>query len=471
MTQPVGFRDFDRDKFNRAAFYVHAKPGKPSGFKRALKKIFLCAVMAIGLFVPGRMAYRHYLKPDDTAITEVMQPPVRPELPQQVVEAQQPYVSQRAGVPDSSRGLTAGEVQLVRSIFGNSIDLSGMRLHMFSREQGNWVSDVGPGQTKNIEFYGRSNLSADFSRASGRQFGSFVHEMSYILQNQRGANWRAGNVEGYAYPLGSQWRFTDYGPAQQRAIVQDYALRFLHPDRTSQYLPRTYGDDRADTDPHLIRIVEDHFPAAKAARLAFQNIETRALTPGELALIQGIFGEQADARIMTQHFHPQDYSDIAGTATSTRDANYWGPRYYSRDFSKEQDATRFGVFVHENTHLWQFQTNFRFSRERAGVYKYPVDPAKWSFNDYTDEQQAAMMEDYATQYLHPSHTMRWLPQVYSGAELREKTEQMRQIVETRWPGARRVREQYEARQAESRRPVTISQASSAVPGAPAPAMG
>jgi hypothetical protein len=424
--------------------------------------------MAISIFMPAnKMVTETMPSGGGTAVTETMpQPPAPPIQPRQI---EAPYVSQRAGVPASSRGLTAGEAKLARDIFGDKIDLNGMRLHMFSKEQADLRSDVGSGQTKNIEFYGKRSISEDFSKASAKQFGSFVHEMTYILQNQQGGKLRASDVEGYAYPLGSQWRFTDYGPQQQRAIVQDYALRFLHPDRQSLTLPRTYGDDRMDTDPFLIRLVENQFPAAKAARIAFQNIEKRALTEGERALIKGIFGDQIDDRILTQHFHPEDYGDVAGTADSKRDAHYWGPRYYSKDFSKEKDATRFGVFVHENTHLWQFQTNFRDSR-RESVYKYPVDPAKWSFNNYSDEQQAAMMEDYATYYLHPSKTMRWLPQVYGGRELQEKTDQMRRVVEARWPGARRVREEYEAKQAASKKPVTIAQ-QQLRPAGLAPAMG
>jgi hypothetical protein len=441
MTQAYGSTRSDR--FNAAARYAPVQPKKKSFFRRFCKAVVLTTVMVAGFFGIFNRPGTDIAPPpqDDVEVTQ----PVEQQKPHAAPEPEQlsQYFSKLAGKPDISRELTPGEAKLARSIFGDKLDLRGMRVHEFNKEQRNLASDVGAGETKNIEFYGKRYYAEDFSKAANRNvFGSFMHEMMQIYQNQTGI--RHGDVEGFNYPLGSQWRFTDYGPEQQRAIVEDYAMRFLHPDRASHWTRMDYTD-KSDTDPFLIRLVEDQFPAARAARIAFQNIDSRPMTPGEAEIIKGIFGDQIDVSIVRQNIHPQSYDDIAGTATSSRDANYWGPRYGSKDYSKEKNPEKFGTFVHENTHVWQFQTNWRYSPGRDGVYKYPLE-SKWKFTDYTHEQQAAMVEDYALYYLHPSKEMRWLPQVYSGRELREKLPMLKSMVENQFPGAKKLREAYEAKQ-------------------------
>ena len=438
----------NRASFNRASGYNYTtprkQPKKRSRVKRRLRNIFLLAVVGVSTIVPLQTLRTNFFRRHETDVTDVL--PQDQMAQSDYMEAEE-YVSPRAGKPMSSRGLTSGEVTLIRGLFGDKIDLNGVRLHTFAREDRNYSSDVMPGETKNVEFYGRRHSSDDFSRADADRFGGFVHEMTFLLQNQQSENWRAGTVEGYDYPLKSIFKFSDYGQAQQRAIVQDYALRFLHPDRQSHYLPHQYGDDRMDTDPHLIRLVEDHFRGAKEMRIAFQHIESRQLTPGEVELLVGIFGNQINPDIMIQHMHPQAYSDIAGTATSGRNANYWGPRYTSDDFSQERSAAKFGTFIHENTHLWQGQTNWRFSPRRPEVYRYPLEEGRWKFTDYTHEQQAAMVEDYALYYLHSSRDMRWMPETYNRQERQEKVQILRDIIETQFPGARALRRSIETRRA------------------------
>lgn len=438
----------NRASFNKASRSPYApsrkQPKKRSRATRRLRNLFLLAVVGVSTFVPLHKVRTNLFRRPDNDVTDAQ--PQEQAAQADYMEAEE-YVSPRAGKPISSRGLTAGEVTLIRGLFGDKIDLQGVRLHTFAQENREYISDVMPGETKNVEFYGRRHSSGDFSRDTAERFGSFVHEMTYLLQNQQGADWRAGTVEGYEYPLKSVFRFRDYGPAQQRAIVQDYALRFLHPDRQSHYLPRQYGDDRKDTDPFLIELVEDHFRGAREMRIAFQNIESRRLTPGEIELLVGIFGDQISPDIMRQHMHPQEYSDVAGTATSGRDAHYWGPRYASEDFSKESSARKFGTFIHENTHLWQFQTNWRHSPQRPKVYRYPLEEGRWKFTDYTHEQQAAMVEDYALYYLHSSRDLRWMPETYTYREQQEKLPILRDIVETQFPGARALRRSIETRRA------------------------
>lgn len=446
----------NRASFNRASGYNYTtprrQPKKRSRVARRLRNIFLLAVVGVSTFIPLQKIRTNIFRRPESDVTDVQ---TQDQMAQSNYMEAEEYVSPRAGKPMSSRGLTAGEVTLIRGLFGDKIDLNGVRLHTFAKEDRNYSSDVMPGETKNVEFYGQRHSSEDFSRADASRFGGFVHEMTFLLQNQQGADWRAGTVEGYDYPLNSRFRFSDYGPAQQRAIVQDYALRFLHPDRQSHYLPHQYGDDRRDTDPFLISLVENHFRGAREMRIAFQNIETRGLTPGEVELLVGIFGDQINPDIMRQHMHPEAYSDVAGTATSGRDANYWGPRYSSEDYSKESSAEKFGTFIHENTHLWQFQTHWRHSPQRPDVYRYPLEQGRWKFTDYTHEQQAAMVEDYALYYLHSSHRMRWMPETYNRSEQQQKLPILRDLVETQFPGAKALRQSIEARRARGQ-PVPVA---------------
>ncbi|MDE1152672.1 MAG: hypothetical protein PW788_09060 [Micavibrio sp.] len=377
---------------------------------------------------------------------------VVPPQPPPANDADAPYVSKRGDAEVSSRALTAGEALLAKNLFGDMLDAGKVRVHFYADSDRNYASDVKPSDKNNIEVYGGDNFSDDYSRdANITRFGGLVYELTHLMQNQRGNHWQHGDVEGEEYPLDSRYIFQNYGFAQQRAIMEDYARRFLHEDRKTRYLPSQYGSDRSDTDPFLKALVEDAFPGAKNARINFSNIVTRDMTAGEAAIISGIFGREIDTSKVKVRNHPEEYSDVAGTVSDGGGADFWGKSQGAADYSKS-DAWHLSIFVHEMTHVWQNQTNWSNTVMEAQVYRYPLE-VKYKFNDFSIEQQAAMMEDYTSVYLRKAEP-RWLEDVY-GSDYRTKLPLLIKTVEDRFPGAKALRESYDQKQQVSQQAVII----------------
>ncbi|MDF3024245.1 MAG: hypothetical protein K0R10_1606 [Alphaproteobacteria bacterium] len=260
-----------------------------------------------------------------------------------------------------------------------------------------------------------------------------------------------GDPSYSGYTLDSKYTFQSYGQIQQAQIMEDYALRFLHPARQSHWLPAEYGDDKSDTDPFLQTLVETQFPSAAEARAAFANVEVRGLTQGEAALLKGIFGGQIDTANIRLNLHPQDYSDIVGSVEADAVADFWGPENHSKDYSRDKDADKFGTFVHELTHNWQRQTEWKFTLDiednDKDKYSYPLN-AKYSFPEYTTEQQAAIVEDYARRFLHPSHSHTYLQKIYRNPNAYDSL--LIKVVEDQFPGAKQLREEYKRNEAAPR---------------------
>jgi hypothetical protein len=127
-----------------------------------------------------------------------------------------------------SRFLTPGEVELARSIFGNAIDYSRVRLF-----EGKWwpfhprraaMAPIG-----DIWFHpDGGGWSEDFSREPLSQQGFFIHELTHVWQTQKGGLLYLPLMRHpfcrYAYDLVPGRRFERYGLEQQAEIVRH---RFL----------------------------------------------------------------------------------------------------------------------------------------------------------------------------------------------------------------------------------------------------
>ena len=122
------------------------------------------------------------------------------------------------------RGLTEGEVALVRSIFGTAIDCSLVRL-----KRTRWF----PFQPVNtlmaphghIHFHPRSpHYCDDFSHASLPEQGLLIHEMTHVWQSQTKGNWYLPLMRHpwcrYDYRLTPGWPLNRYGIEQQAEIVR-----------------------------------------------------------------------------------------------------------------------------------------------------------------------------------------------------------------------------------------------------------
>lgn len=347
------------------------------------------------------------------------------------------YVSPVAGVADHSRALTAGEAQLAQQLFGRELDASSIRLHFYSDAQD--VKSVSH-DAVNIEIYGMDAAKADYSRSDARSYGMFVNELARLWQNREGAYLRAGKSTETTYKLVRELDFINYGPAQQRAMVEDYALRFFHPSHKTNWAPLVHKNaDTSETDGILRSMVENRFFAAKESHFALRKTYGRQMTADEAALAKAFFGAELRTSIVTIFQYPYEQKDALASVESGYGASFWGPTQHASDYTKA-DAGRLGTFMHEMTHVWQEQTAQKHTpNQTMRQYNYWLD-AKSKYTDFSVEQQAAMVQDYVTYFLQPSKSLKYLPETYSRQDIPAKTEILKKVVEAQFPGAKTLRE-------------------------------
>ena len=132
------------------------------------------------------------------------------------------------------RSLTAGEIELARSIFGEAVDYSRVRLI-----RGKWwpfhPRNAAMAPMGNIWFHPvEGGWSEDFSKEPLSRQGFFIHEMTHVWQAQRGGRFYLPMMRHpfcrYDYRLEPGKPFARYGIEQQAEIVTH---RFLA-DRGAQ---------------------------------------------------------------------------------------------------------------------------------------------------------------------------------------------------------------------------------------------
>jgi type VI secretion system secreted protein VgrG len=146
---------------------------------------------------------------------------------------------------------------------------------------------------------------------------------------------------------------------------------------------------------------------AAAGAPAMDPISRRALTESEIALAKGAFGTRIDYGIVAVR-NGSGGNPIAWFALRSPRTDaitlirtiFFGK--LDGDFSKEG---RSGLFLHEMTHIWQYQTLgalgffWRYLMEllRAGLKQgdlYAYETGKTAFSDARLEAQAQMVQDY-----------------------------------------------------------------------------
>lgn len=122
------------------------------------------------------------------------------------------------------RALTADEVVLAQSVFGDGIDYSQVRVlqekYVFFQPDNITMAPDG-----NIYFHPDSKAySSNFGRAGLGLQGHFIHEMTHVWQHQNGINVVFNGIfqRNYNYSLTPRKSFTSYGIEQQGNIVRDY---------------------------------------------------------------------------------------------------------------------------------------------------------------------------------------------------------------------------------------------------------
>lgn len=184
-----------------------------------------------------------------------------------------------ATAPLTNVPLTRGEENLARSIFGDEIDYS--KLHKnFNKGASNSTKDThdhadavaSVAGTTGIDFWRTKTHSSDYSLEKPYIFGTFMHEMTHILQFQKGTV-ESKYCKTYPYRLTATSKFDDFCIEQQASIIGDYVARFLHPDKATPYRLENYSTLNKITRTHddasdalLAKTVEARFPQAKITR-------------------------------------------------------------------------------------------------------------------------------------------------------------------------------------------------------------
>ncbi|AMO94543.1 zinc protease domain protein [Collimonas fungivorans] len=138
--------------------------------------------------------------------------------------------------------------------------------------------------------------------------------------------------------------------------------------------------------------------------------KVRPLTPGEIDLAKKVFGTSVDYSKVK--VHNGAYMVGAGSNAMTPNGEMYFPKdYYKPDFSTLDDTFRIW-FIHEMTHVWQYQLGYSvkwggIKIQIKGGYKYApgqdtprayvYDPAKdgdKSMTDFNMEQQGDLVSHY-----------------------------------------------------------------------------
>jgi hypothetical protein len=127
-------------------------------------------------------------------------------------------------------------------------------------------------------------------------------------------------------------------------------------------------------------------------------VQSRTLTPGEVALARSVFADAIDysmVRLVKGKWWPFQPRNAAMAPNGNI---YFHPHAggWSDDFAREP-LGRQGFFMHELTHVWQAQRGGRFylplMRHPFCRYRYELQPGK-PFERYGLEQQAEMVRHF-----------------------------------------------------------------------------
>jgi hypothetical protein len=138
----------------------------------------------------------------------------------------------------TSRALTAAEVSLCLSVFGQAIDYG--QVTIFNRKW--WLFQnrrVTMAPDGNLWFHPGSNLFCDDFCGSPRNVQAlFIHEMAHVWQHQQGVFLPLARhpFSRYDYELQPGKTFAEYGIEQQAEIVSHYFLL-----KTGARLKNGYG--------------------------------------------------------------------------------------------------------------------------------------------------------------------------------------------------------------------------------------
>tara|TARA_R110002050_G_scaffold111829_2_gene225837 strand:+ start:156 stop:689 length:534 start_codon:yes stop_codon:yes gene_type:complete len=121
-----------------------------------------------------------------------------------------------------SRYLTAGEIALAHSVFGDSIKLDEVQL-----KTAWWVLKHYAVSPNGDIYFNSVDWITDFSKAPLSKQSWLIHELTHVWQIQKGLKVVRGAIinRKYDYVLETGKSFFKYGIEQQARMVQDYFVR------------------------------------------------------------------------------------------------------------------------------------------------------------------------------------------------------------------------------------------------------
>ncbi len=171
------------------------------------------------------------------------------------------------------------------------------------------------------------------------------------------------------------------------------------------------------------------------------------LTPGEKTLVKSIFGNSVDTSIVRKHFVSSgcvNDKDKTALTYDTENILFCKDKYHEPDYSKATDIFNFGLFIHEMTHIWQFQAHpIRIVWDlsvRAQEYDYSLYK-KAKFENFSTEQQDSIITNYARRFLRtePSNSRYYVRSDNIRKDTTESDALLQKIVERQFPDARNAR--------------------------------
>jgi uncharacterized Zn-binding protein involved in type VI secretion len=127
--------------------------------------------------------------------------------------------------------------------------------------------------------------------------------------------------------------------------------------------------------------------------------DERSLTPGEIEMARLVFGDAVDYSTVRVHNH--GYWLLFGlqgknTAVTPNGEMYYPKGIYREDYSAARIEFQ-QLFIHEMTHVWQYQLGYNIKLVRVPrpnmSYDYLLDETRL-FHDYNMEAQGNVLADY-----------------------------------------------------------------------------
>lgn len=141
----------------------------------------------------------------------------------------------------NTRNLTSTEEQEAKSVFGESINYSKVRIDEYSFIA--WIgAKINRCSCMGVTIFHTINFNLKIRAEKGNaDMKWFIHELTHVAQMEHAGSrylleaFYAQATEGYGYKLGSKPHLREYNREQQASIVADYYIALISGDSTAAY--------------------------------------------------------------------------------------------------------------------------------------------------------------------------------------------------------------------------------------------